>query len=188
MVHIERLRILINDILKSPGIKIIAIDGNCAAGKSTLAATIQEEYDCNVFHMDDYYLPLHKKTKERLNEVGGNVDRERFKEEILDKIRSDESFIYKIYDCKGQSLHPSERIYLKKLNIVEGVYSMHPELAGFYDLTVFLTIGEAEQSRRLSVREDPKIYERFIREWIPLENRYFKELRIKDTCDLILTL
>lgn len=179
---------LINDMLKTPDVKTIAIDGNCASGKSTLAALIAEEYHCNVFHMDDYYLPLHKKTKERLSEAGGNVDRERFREEILDNIRKNKSFIYKIYDCKGQSLHPSKRIYPKKLNVVEGVYSMHPELSGFYDLAVFLSVDEAEQSRRILDRNGPEMHKRFIEEWIPLENRYFKELRIMDNCDLVLTL
>ena len=60
----------------------VAIDGNCAAGKSTLGALLQEVYGANLFHMDDYFLPFACKTPERLAEPGGNVDYERFREEV----------------------------------------------------------------------------------------------------------
>ena len=33
----------------------VAVDGNSGAGKSTLADLIGDVYDCNVFHMDDFF-------------------------------------------------------------------------------------------------------------------------------------
>ena len=33
---------------------LVAIDGRCAAGKTTLAASLQAQLECNVFHMDDF--------------------------------------------------------------------------------------------------------------------------------------
>lgn len=33
----------------------LAIDGCCAAGKTTLARRLQEKYGCPVFHADDYF-------------------------------------------------------------------------------------------------------------------------------------
>ena len=35
---------------------IIAIDGQCCAGKSEMARFMAENLDCNVFHLDDFYL------------------------------------------------------------------------------------------------------------------------------------
>ena len=35
---------------------LVAIDGRCAAGKTTLAASLQAQLACNVFHMDDFFL------------------------------------------------------------------------------------------------------------------------------------
>ena len=35
---------------------LVAIDGRCAAGKTTLAASLQAQLGCNVFHMDDFFL------------------------------------------------------------------------------------------------------------------------------------
>ena len=49
---------------------LIAIDGNCAAGKTTLAARLQKDLGGNVFHMDDYYLQSRQRTENRLKETG----------------------------------------------------------------------------------------------------------------------
>ena len=59
---------------------IVAIDGKCTSGKTTLAGRLAEIYDCNVFHMDDFFLRPEQRTAERFAEVGGNVDYERFQE------------------------------------------------------------------------------------------------------------
>ena len=62
---------------------LVAIDGRCASGKSTLAKDLQKQLDCNVIHMDDFYLQPHQRTTKRLREPGGNVDYERFETEVL---------------------------------------------------------------------------------------------------------
>mgnify|MGYP002515102552 CR=1 FL=1 len=61
---------------------IIAIDGRSGAGKSTLARTLEEKLGVSVVHMDDFFLQLHQRTKERFDTPGGNIDSERFFEEI----------------------------------------------------------------------------------------------------------
>jgi len=35
---------------------LIAIDGQSASGKTTLGELLKEWYDCNLFHMDDFFL------------------------------------------------------------------------------------------------------------------------------------
>ena len=58
------------------------------------------------------------------------------------------------------------------LTIVEGTYSQHPALAGFYDYTIFLTCDREEQTRRLRAREGDD-FPTFDRVWRTLEERYF---------------
>lgn len=174
----------IDDLLTSPGTKIIAIDGNSGAGKSFLACRIADRYDCNVFHMDDFFLPPEKKTADRLAEAGGNVDRERFLKEILNPVRNGAGFVYHRYDCRSLSMQESAIIQPKKLNVVEGAYSMHPDLFPFYDFSIFLGIEAEEQSARILNRSGPLLHKRFLEEWIPLENHYFSELKIKEKCDV----
>ena len=80
---ISCLKNRIDDLMRTDKQIVIAIDGNCTAGKTTLAAVLEKEYDCNVFHMDDFFLRPQQRTAERYAEPGGNVDYERFQEEVL---------------------------------------------------------------------------------------------------------
>lgn len=165
---------------------IVAIDGNCASGKTTLGNRIAEIFEANLFHMDDFYLTNELRTQERLNEAGGNVDYIRFKDEILDNLRSNkESFSYKKYNCQNAKLTEPIEVTAKKLNIVEGSYSMHPVLRPYYDLTVFLQIDSAVQRERIFKRNGAQMLNRFVNEWIPLENKYFDELDIKKLCSIV---
>ena len=62
---------------------LIAIDGRCAAGKTTLAALLKKEINCNIIHMDDFFLRREQRTLERMQEPGGNVDYERVLREVM---------------------------------------------------------------------------------------------------------
>ena len=62
---------------------LIAIDGKCGSGKTTLGFYLKRQFDANLFHMDDFFLQDSQRTEERLAETGGNVDYERFREEVL---------------------------------------------------------------------------------------------------------
>ena len=62
---------------------------------------------------------------------------------------------------------------------VEGSYSHHPELAGEYDLKLFLTCSREEQARRLQAREGT-YYQTFETCWIPAEERYLRSFDIEN--------
>jgi putative hydrolase of the HAD superfamily len=161
-----------------------AIEGGCASGKSTLAAALNSHYGCNVFKMDDFFLRPFQRTPERLAETGGNIDYERFKTEVLLPLQSGEPFAYRPYDCSVCDLSRKIAIYPKKVNIIEGVYSMHPYFEDCCNIKVFLQIGHDEQKKRL-IKRNKDLYERFEREWIPMENAYFREFKIREKCDLV---
>jgi len=74
---------------------LVAIDGNCGAGKSTLGRKIAELWDANLFHMDDFYLTPELRTTARMQEVGGNVDYMRFKVEIIEGVNKGKSFEFR---------------------------------------------------------------------------------------------
>lgn len=161
----------------------IAIDGRCASGKSTLGALLQRVYGANLFHMDDYFLPFERKTPERLAEPGGNVDYERFFEEIASQ-PADGEVIFRPFDCSVQALGAPVRVAPKPLTVVEGSYALHPTLRGSYDLKVFLDIDASRQSERILIRNGPEMHARFVNEWIPLENTYFDGLNIRSLADV----
>lgn len=166
---------------------VIAIDGMSGSGKTTLARQIHEKYlESNVFHMDDYFLQPHKRTEERLAEVGGNVDYERFKDEIIECLGDGEGLVYHAYDCSSQTLGKEIHVPWSSLVIIEGVYSQHPYLGDVYDLRIFCEVSEEEQLSRIRERNGEVMLERFVNEWIPKENAYFEKYRIKEESELVL--
>jgi uridine kinase len=182
--YIELFR-RIDALLGSRASVSVAIEGDSGAGKSTLAALVSEVYDCNVFHTDDFFLPPERKTAERLSQPGGNVDYERLRNEVVEGLTSGGPFQYRRYDCRSGVLGAPVRVTPKRLNVVEGVYSLHPALGNIYHLKVFLKADGAVQKRRILMRSGAKLLRRFEDEWIPLENRYFADLNIIERCDLV---
>ena len=166
------------------GSVVLAIEGGSASGKSTLANMLSEIYDATVFHMDDFFLRPEQRTPERFAEVGGNVDRERFLSEVLLPLREGKNVLYRPFNCATQTIESAETISPKQLTIIEGAYSMHPELSSFYDLTVFLDITPEYQKERILKRNSPMFAERFFNEWIPLEVIYHDKANVKTRCDL----
>lgn len=164
---------------------IIAIDGRCGSGKTSLAAKISEKFDCNVFHMDDFFLPFEMKTKKRLAEPGGNVHYERFEEEVLKWLLRHENVSYRQYNCSKGALGEPIYVDFKKLTIVEGSYSMHPVLRNAYDYSIFLTLDKEAQLERIRRRNGEEKLRAFLDKWIPLEEHYFSALDIQSQCNVI---
>ena len=165
---------------------VVAIEGGSASGKSTLAEIISSKYDCTVFHMDDFFLRPEQRNIERFKEVGGNIDKERFIEEVLKPLSGGKNILYKKFDCSTMTLGEEIEVTPKKLIIVEGVYSMHPEFGEYYDLSVFLDISPNFQRKRIVDRNGIQLARRFFNEWIPLENEYFTKTNIKQRCDMVI--
>lgn len=176
----------------SPGEKelpvILAIDGRCGSGKTTLAGMIAQRYRAEVIHMDDFFLQKDQRTPERLAEPGGNVDRERFRREvILPILEGKDQFEYQRYDCSRQEFGETVRIVKSPLIVIEGAYSCHPYFGDIYDIRIFMDVDPAEQRRRILSRNGPEMLPRFVSEWIPMEELYFKTFRIKEKCSICLT-
>lgn len=162
---------------------IFAIEGGSASGKTTLSQLLEKLYDCTVFHMDDFFLRPEQRTPERYAEPGGNIDRERFLEEVLLPLRRGQAVNYRRFDCATFTLLPPETIVPKKLTVIEGAYCMHPDLAGFYDLSLFMETSPELQEKRIHKRNSLEMAQRFFTQWIPLEHRYFDAFDVKARCD-----
>ncbi len=167
---------------------LVAIEGPCGAGKSTLADLLRATYGegTNIVHMDDFFLPPELQTPDRLAEPGGNIDYDRFRNEVTAGLHSNRPFSYRIYDCSVRTR--TETIIVKPgpLTVVEGVYSLHPALRLDYGFRVFLSVSRAGQRRRVRERSGAALWKRFEREWIPMENRYFEAMGVRERCDLVL--
>lgn len=164
---------------------VIAIDGMSGSGKSTLGELLHMNFpESNLFHMDDYFLQPHQRTPERLSEIGGNVDYERFREEIVLHLHDKNGLNYRPYNCCTQSLEDEIHVPWKPIVIIEGSYSQHPYFGDVYDLQVFCEISAKEQKQRIINRNGEKMWKRFETEWIPKEHAYFETFHIKEKSGL----
>lgn len=164
---------------------VVAIDGPCGSGKTTLAAALAQRYAASVFHCDDYFPQPHQRTEARRAEPGGNLDRDRLAEEILTPLREGRAAHWRRFDCKTLRLLDWNDTPPAALNVVEGSYALHPALRGCYDLAVFLTCSRETQLERLAARGSDVAV--FRRRWMPLEDAYFQALAPKEHADLVLS-
>lgn len=164
---------------------LIAIDGRCAAGKTTTASLVKEKINCNIIHMDSFFLQPAQRTKERLAEPGGNVDYERVKKEVLIPLGEGLPFSYQPFNCKTMELSAPVKTEPAAVTIIEGSYSCHPVLWDFYDLRIFLNIDAEEQLQRIKQRNGAEAAQTFINKWIPMEEKYFREFNIQKRCDFV---
>ncbi len=162
---------------------VIAVDGMCASGKTTLAKLLSDALDAPVYHMDDFFLPPVKRTKERLNAPGGNVDYERFRTDVLDPLLMKKPFSFRPFDCSIMDFADAVSCESADLSIVEGSYSCHPALSGDYDFRIFMSVDPEKQLERIRMRNGEKMLVRFKNEWIPMENRYFEAFDIPGKAD-----
>ena len=164
---------------------IVAIDGRCGAGKTTLATALQQRFDCTLVHMDDFFLPPEKRTPERLSQPGENVDHERFLSQVLKPLKQGKDFAFCPFDCSKLDYGDPIVIHPGALTIVEGSYSCRPGLWEYYDLRIFVDVDPEEQMRRI-VKRNPLSEQSFRTRWIPLKEAYFKAFDIRQKCDIII--
>ncbi len=182
----ERIIKEIFRILQTKSLVVLGIDGPCASGKTTLAKKIAEATGAQVIHTDDFFLPSVMKTPERMAQAGGNVHYERFGEEVKNGLASGKPFKYGVYSCAEGRITETKTVIPKGVVIIEGSYSLHPEMNISYDLKIFVEAYEEIRIQRILRRNGEAVLEIFKSKWIPLENKYFEFFGIKDKCDIII--
>lgn len=160
----------------------VAIDGPCASGKSTLGKALQEIYACPLIHMDDFFLRPEQRTRQRLVQPGGNVDYERFAQEVLAPLLAGQSFRYRPWSCARGGFDEEKAVPSAPLTVVEGSYSLHPDLRDAYQLRIWVQASWEVRRQRLLERGGPECLERFEQLWIPLEDDYFSTHDVANDC------
>ena len=166
--------------------QIIALDGRCASGKTTLADDLTAVCGAAVIHMDDFFLPPELRTEARLQTPGGNVHYERFADEVLPGLKSGDAFAYGKFDCSLVALNGQQSIPKSSIYMVEGAYSCHPALGDYMTLRAFSDIAPAAQQQRILARNGKAGLENFNARWIPMEEKYFAAFGIREKADIIL--
>ena len=164
---------------------VLALDGRCGSGKTTMATALAEQFPNSiVLHTDDFYLPPADRVPGWEQTPCANMDLARLRDEVLAPARAGKPALYRAYSCREGAYLPVQQLAAQPLVILEGSYSHHPLLTGYETLRVFLTCAKEEQTRRLQAREGER-YANFAARWVPLEEGYFAQYHIAETADFV---
>lgn len=160
----------------------VAIDGPCASGKSTLGSALSDIYNCPLIHMDDFFLRPEQRTLQRLTEPGGNVDYERFSQEVLSPLLAGAPIHYRPYLCHSGQFGPVVTVEQQPITVVEGCYCLRPDLRDAFAVRIWVHTPWETRRQRLLKRGGPDCLARFESMWIPLENSYFDHFQVAECC------
>lgn len=164
--------------------RVLSIDGPCASGKTTIGKLLSSFLECPCIHMDDYFLQANQRTAQRLEEPGGNIDYERFHQEINEAWNQKQPIHMRSYDCSSQRLRKEVILEESPILIIEGSYAHHPYLDDMQAFKIFMDIEPSIQKERLQKRSPDKFLD-FIEKWIPMEEKYFHAFSIKEKSDYV---
>lgn len=134
----ETLTRKLEELMSQKDHVVIAIDGPGHEAGSALAAELQQRYKCNVFHTSNYGRQADELTPEVLRTPGEKLDRQRLRTEVIEPLKEGRDVIFRVFSFVAMAYMPAMPAPAKKLNIIEGAYSLHPELRPLYDLAVFV--------------------------------------------------
>jgi len=166
--------------------RLLGIDGCGGAGKSTLARKLKElGSDVTVVQMDDFYHPSAKRALIDPQAIGGNWDWERVRDQVLLPLAQDIPARYQIYDWDVDQMAEWVSIPVGGIVIVEGCYSIRPELVELYDLTIWV---DSPRSLRLDrgIERDGEAKRHLWEDlWMPAEERYIAAYKPDAYADLV---
>lgn len=167
---------------------LVALDGPCASGKTTLGDALSRIYRCPLIHMDDFFLRPEQRTPQRLSQPGGNVDYERFAQEVLTPLTQGREAHYRPWQCHSGSFGPELTVSPSPVVVVEGCYCLRHDLRDAFPLRIWVSARWSSRRQRLLDRGGPDCLARFEQQWIPLEDAYFRAQGIQDCCHISLDL
>jgi len=155
---------------------IVGIDGQGGSGKSTLAQEVARGMSVVVAIVegDDFYSDMPDDKKALLNPEEGYesyFDWRRLKSDVLSSLRDQDSNLrYQRYDWNVGAMGEWITIPTPEVVIVEGIYTLRPELRDWFDVTVFVRTSEHVRLHRQESREEnPSLW---ISRWIAAEDFY----------------
>ncbi|HCA33661.1 MAG TPA: uridine kinase [Lachnospiraceae bacterium] len=173
---------------KHDGPVIIAIDGRCGSGKTTLGKFVGERFGWTLVHMDDFYLQPFQRTGQRYKTPGENIDHERFIKEVLIPMKRGQDFDLRRYVFPTDEFLPVIHMKATPVCLVEGSYSLNTYLRPYYDWKFFVDIDKNRQQKRILARNGKEGLADFNARWIPLEELYFANCRVRECADRVISI
>ena len=117
---------------------VLALDGRCGSGKTTLANALAAQLPgCTLLRTDDFYLPPARRSPDWAHTPCANMDLTRLRDEALRPAYAGQPVAYRAYSCRQGAYLPPAQLPAQPLVILEGSYSHHPLLRPYETLRGF---------------------------------------------------
>ena len=89
---------------------VLALDGRCGSGKTTLANGLSAQFPgCTLLRTDDFYLPPARRSPDWAHTPCANMDLTRLRDEALRPAYAGQTVAYRAYSCReGAYLPPAQ--------------------------------------------------------------------------------
>ena len=187
-VIMEELVALITSLAARAPLTMVAIEGPSGAGKSTLSRTLHgllpgsQVVDLEFFYSDVGVDPPDGLSPEECYEQ--HVDWRALDAQVLRPLRRGEPGRYRMYDWIAEKRTDWVDVKPEGIVLVDGLYSMRPELMDVYDLTVYVDTPPNERSARLAQRPDNPVW---VERWAVGFDWYIDHMRVKERADVIIS-
>lgn len=159
------------DSLPKDKLTIIALEGRCASGKTTITNLLK---NVTIIHADDFF---------------SKTDVLDFKslESLLSKLELNKQIEYTTYNCMNDTYTKKTILKTSNVVIVEGVYSYHQKIRKHFDKLIYIEADKTKQLERLKIRStNTQLLDKFINIWIPREEEYYLKNELIIKSDLII--
>jgi len=175
MYYSFQVKKVLQEIIKlNKNIWLIGIDGCGGSGKTTFALELLKNLSgAYLVHMDDFYKPKKLRKEQNQNSgVGSFFDWKRLEEEVLKPYRVNRKINFRKYYWGLDSLSDWISIPSGFNIIIEGVYSTRKELAGYYDLKIWIECKKKTRLQRGIERDRLNMKEYWEKVWMKQEDEY----------------
>jgi uridine kinase len=164
----------------------VAIDGAGGAGKSILARGINVAFERRVaiVRCDDFYRPLTDAPYSPEEAYEHYFDWRRLRDETLVPLGEGKSARYQRYDWSTDRLAEWIEVEPREIVLIEGVFSMRPELRPLIEVAIFLETPRGERMRRMVAR--PQESTSWIDRWMAAEDWYLENIAPQSDANLII--
>jgi len=160
---------------------LVAIDGHSAAGESTLAQTLQKRLEAQLVAGDDFYRVMDETERFSLDAEAGYkyyFDWERLAAEVLESLTDRRRARYQVYNWITGALGDYKEMAPHGTILVEGVYSVRPELRRYYDACLLVETPQRAREERQERRADAS--EAWLGRWEAAERYYLERYSYAD--------
>lgn len=166
---------------------LVAVDGCGGTGKSTFARMLARHgSNVSIVEVDDFYLPTTSRPASpgTTKTIAADLDWSRLAEQVLEPLQANEDGCYQRYDWVRDALAEFHTAPIGGTVIVEGVYSLLPELTNYYDFRVWLDTPYEIRLKRGLQRVGEEARERWVHDWMPAEQYYIETYHPHEQADI----